>query len=364
MIAATLTAYFIVPLFGVLMCTAPAVTRRTVQFGVRVPPGHVDAAVIRRERRAYQWRTAVVAVSCTAIAIIVRADGSRWLPRVVLLVEAAADLGCYWLARKRIATVKTAENWFAGLQQTVATDTSWRTQPQRFPIRWLTPAIAVIAATVIIGIARYPGLPSRLATGLVTPTTHRVPKSPVSAFSVVIAQVYVTGMWTGLLMLVYRSRPDIDSADPAASLRSYRRLLTAFARAALTLLALLDVSLLLVGLQQWRVYRLAGAAAALPLLPFVAGVLILVIAAVWAGRARLHSGDQRPGPAAGSDRDDDRLWKAGLFYVNRNDPAIVVPARFGVSWTLNLGNRAAWLIIAGIIAVPAGLEVIGIAAGR
>jgi hypothetical protein len=36
--AAPLTGSFAVPLFGVLMCTAPAVTRPTVQFGVRVPP--------------------------------------------------------------------------------------------------------------------------------------------------------------------------------------------------------------------------------------------------------------------------------------------------------------------------------------
>ncbi len=65
----------------------------------------------------------------------------------------------------------------------------------------------------------------------------------------------------------------------------------------------------------------------------------------------------------GTDRDDDRFWKAGLLYVNRDDPAVVVGARFGVGWTLNLGNAAAWLIIAGIVATPAGLAVIEAAAG-
>jgi uncharacterized membrane protein len=41
----------------------------------------------------------------------------------------------------------------------------------------------------------------------------------------------------------------------------------------------------------------------------------------------------------------------------------VVPARIGVSWTLNLGNAAAWLVIAVIIATVAGLAVLRIAAG-
>jgi uncharacterized membrane protein len=61
--------------------------------------------------------------------------------------------------------------------------------------------------------------------------------------------------------------------------------------------------------------------------------------------------------------DDDRFWKAGLIYVNRTDPAIVVAARIGVGWTLNLGNPAAWLLIGVIIATVAGLAVIRIAAG-
>ena len=36
--------------------------------------------------------------------------------------------------------------------------------------------------------------------------------------------------------------------------------------------------------------------------------------------------------------DDDRFWKAGSIYVNRADPAVLVPKRFGVGWTVNLGN--------------------------
>jgi len=67
--------------------------------------------------------------------------------------------------------------------------------------------------------------------------------------------------------------------------------------------------------------------------------------------------------ATGTDRDDDRFWKSGLLYVNRDDPAVVVAARFGAGWTLNLGNPAAWLIIAGTVAVLAGLAVTGAAAG-
>ena len=357
-LAAEVTAAF----FGVLLCLAPAMTRPTVPFGVRVPPERARATVIRQQRRAYYWRTAVVGACAIIVTVLLQGHISWWLGRIVLLAEVAADFGCYWLARKKITAVKTAEGWYAGRRQVVATDTSWRTDPPRFPLPWLVPALAVIAATVIIGVIRYPGLPPRLAAGL---GRHPVPKSPLSAFAIVFGQLYVTVLWTGLMLIVYRSRPDIEAADAAASTRRYRRFLSVFTRAVLVLLALVDLSLLLAALAKWEVYRLSGAGSVLPILPFAAGLLILAAVAWHSGQGGYRLvGEKGGGTAAGVDRDDDRFWKAGLVYVNRDDPAIMVGARFGVGWTFNLANPLAWLVLAGIIAAPLGLVLLGTTIGR
>jgi uncharacterized membrane protein len=357
-----LTGVIMVAFLGAMLCLAPAVTRPTVPFGVRVPPEHARATVIRRERHTYQWRTAAIGACCIVTAVLVHGHGhgSWWPARVVLLAELAADFGCYQIARRNIAAVKHAEHWYAGHRQVVATDTSWRTDPPRFPARWLMPALAVIAATVIAGVIRYPDLPARLAAGF---GHHSAPKSVVSAFAIVVGQVYVTLLWTGLMLIVYRSRPDIEAADPAASTRRYRRFLAACTRAILILLALVDLSLLLAALAEWQVYRPSGLASALPVLPFAAGLLILAVVTFRTGQGGSRLPGPGPGPAAGTDRDDDRFWKAGLIYLNRDDPAIMVGARFGVGWTFNVANPMAWLVIAGIIAAPAGLVAIAAATG-
>jgi uncharacterized membrane protein len=209
---------------------------------------------------------------------------------------------------------------------------------------------------------RYPDLPARVTAG-----GHLVPTSVVSVFAIVAAQIYVTVLWTGLMLIVYRSRPDIEAADAAGSTRRYRRFLAACTRAFLTLLALVDLTLLLAALRNWGVYRLSGVGSALPVLPFAVGLLVLTVVTfrVGQGGSRLPSDGDRGGygPAAGVDRDDDRFWKAGLIYVNRDDPAILVGARFGVGWTFNLANPMAWLVIAGIVATPAGLAALAAAAG-
>jgi len=46
------------------------------------------------------------------------------------------------------------------------------------------------------------------------------------------------------------------------------------------------------------------------------------------------------------DRTPDECWKWGLFYFNPGDPAIFVEKRFGVGYTINMGNVWGWVVMA------------------
>jgi uncharacterized membrane protein len=352
-----------VPIAGVLMVFAAVVSRRTSAFGVRIPyPERPTPPVIRRQRLLYLRRTTLVCVCATAIVLIAWGHGSWWFSRIVLAGEVVANLVCLRLARRNIIAVKNAEDWYAGLRQEVVTDTGWRENPPRFPVAWLLPALTVLVATLIIGILRYPHLPARLPRIGSGGGGPLVPKSPVAVFAVVIGQAYVIALWTWNLNLMYRARPEIEARDPAGSAARHRALLAATAKAILTLIALLNVTLLLVALRQWRLWMVP---AGLIVVPFLAGLIVLVVVLWRAARSwRYSAGAAGPAAAEGvADRDDDRFWKLGVAYVNKDDPAVVVAARFGIGWTLNWANPRAWLLIAGILAVPAGLAVIGLATG-
>jgi len=59
-------------------------------------------------------------------------------------------------------------------------------------------------------------------------------------------------------------------------------------------------------------------------------------------------------------RPRDEVWR-GIFYFNPNDPALLVPKRFGIGYTLNFGNPWCWAVVALIflmLALP--LMLIGI----
>jgi uncharacterized membrane protein len=178
-----------------------------------------------------------------------------------------------------------------------------------------------------------------------------VPKSSGAVFAIVVGQAYATALSSGIPRLAYRARPDIEARDPAGSAARQRAVRLALARAVLTLIALVNVTLLLVALRQWQLWHPSGTAEPLTLLPFALGFAALIVM-LWRARAVLSAAPADGAPDGIADRDDDRFWKGGIVYVNNGDPAVMVSARFGAGWTLNLGNPRAWMIVAAVIATP------------
>ena len=62
-------------------------------------------------------------------------------------------------------------------------------------------------------------------------------------------------------------------------------------------------------------------------------------------------------------RDDDRYWRGGFFYNNPDDPAVFVPKRFGLGWTINFGNPKGRLIFIGTLLLPLVLALLNLLAG-
>jgi len=48
---------------------------------------------------------------------------------------------------------------------------------------------------------------------------------------------------------------------------------------------------------------------------------------------------------------DNTHWVLGMFYVNRDDPSMIVEKRFGVGYTINFGNPKAVALMAVFVVV-------------
>jgi uncharacterized membrane protein len=70
-------------------------------------------------------------------------------------------------------------------------------------------------------------------------------------------------------------------------------------------------------------------------------------------RISYEYGRSRGDTEAIGDKTPDECWYAGgLFYFNREDPAILVEKRFGFGYTLNMARAESWMMMGVFLALP------------
>lgn len=90
------------------------------------------------------------------------------------------------------------------------------------------------------------------------------------------------------------------------------------------------------------------------LVGMLVAVLVLLVRLFRQARDR----DALPGESA----QEASHYRAGIFYVNRDDPRLTVPKRLGIGFTINFGQPLAWVIFAALVGLPALVAVlVGIA---
>jgi uncharacterized membrane protein len=328
----------------------PSINSLTVPFGVRVPAQRAHDPVVRRQTRIYRWRVLASGIVAAAIGVLTyRVTGEALTLMSPVLALVGLWYGCFILANHEIRAAKVAGGWYEGLRQGIAADTELRTDPPRFPWLWLAPALIVIVATVVIGVISYPSVPEMLAMhnnaeGMPDRLTA---KSISTAFSLIFVQIGMTVLLVGIAAaIVGSSRPDIDPAHPIGSARWHRQYVSLGAKMLLALVAAVDTGLLGLSLLMWT-GTVASWGPLVVVVPILAVVVLAVVVLARSNRAR-NGGEQDTGL---THRDDDKYWRGGLFYTNREDRALLVPRRFGLGWTLNFGNPQTAILLAGVVAL-------------
>ncbi|HVT15699.1 MAG TPA: DUF5808 domain-containing protein [Thermoanaerobaculia bacterium] len=355
----------ILVLVAVLAYLTPGLTRPDLFFAVTVPAsfrGTPEARDILRRYRAWVVIHSLIALGLGAG--LARINGLAGMLAGIGLQQAGWFLA-YYRARRRVTlhatpptTIREAElrprtarlpgGWvlqigpFAALlAAAVYLRSRWADLPERFPVhwgldgqpdRWATRSLAAVDGPLLIGAVVSASLvvlswlllrQSRQIRpgGLAGLAEHRFRHA---VLSVLLACEYLLALiftWTSLVPLsanVATRQGPAQPGEPAVS-----------APLVLTLLFVVAVAAILIRLGQGGT-RLAGA-----------------------------TGGRRQPPGAGpvGDRSPDRCWKAGVIYVNPDDPALFVEKRFGLGYTMNFGRPAAWVILALFLLVPLALSV-------
>jgi uncharacterized membrane protein len=237
--------------------------------------------------------------------------------REAVLVPRQVSLPGGWLAQVGPFLILAAVCVCLGL--------NWNRIPARIPIHWGAD-----------------GLPNGWAA-----------KSPASVYGIAVIGALVCLLLAGLAWALPRGVRRIQSSGAGA--RREARFVHA-------------VSLFLLGTEYWLVL-LMGLLSLVALRPdpqaplhafwpillgetLVVGTVFVIAYRMGQGGWRLggtsETSDADNAPPVG-DRTPDECWKLGLFYFNRNDPALWVEKRFGIGWTVNMANPRSWLVVGAIV---------------
>ncbi len=356
---------FIIAAIAVILI--PVYTRKELHFGVRIPPEHTNDPEINSMRRGYIiWMSAIFLVVLVAGVLFYLAMPRRTMLLILYqpITLLAAQFFVYLPFWRKSLHLKKEKSWrvsFIGVSGIGASGNGGRGNLREMPYGWYIASSAICLLSVMISLWYYPQLPDILIKhwdinmqpdAWAPKTIGGVIAMPIVAFAMVLLML-------GSNVLLYCSKLQVSAENPVLSLaqhRIYRRLISH----ALGLDALVLAILFLILLPQTLnlVTPDAGSFGVIIFVFTVAMCLPPILISVKAGQAgcklhpnlsedEIHKGESlalKVIPSEFIDRSDDRFWKLGLFYYNKNDPSLIVEDRFGSNGGLNYARPVAVLI--------------------
>lgn len=329
---------FSVVLPAALLLALPKMLAPSAPFGVFIPAEHLQHPQLRQVRRRYYGSVSLAGLVALAVLAAWRTELALVL---VSLLEMVALLACFFVAHRSVRALKRANSWqqpAAQPQAVIFTGSA----PRPLSNWWLLGYVLVLALSIGLAVWVYPHLPDQviLQTDLRGEVTNTAEKSwrVVVIWPLTVAFVALLG--AAIHWLLANVKPTIlDRERPAASLLAqtvYYRNMTAALHVMMLLcclgMAIIPLELARLLSEQLLLVLIFGGIGI--------GIALLVINQLVAGDLGLKylgAGNALPG----SSNRDEQFWRGGMIYVNRDDPALVVPKLFGIGCTLNFGHPAA-----------------------
>ena len=346
-----MSAFFIsiMILTGLLFYILPRLTRPTIYFAVTVPPDFRDSDAGRATLATYRGH--IIIHTLVAIVLVLVALNFKMVSVLILgiLWQEVGAVAAFLRARKQVMPRGVTSNAMPEADSAVA--------PMPLPGGWLMQAgpFLLLAATGFWLRSNWDQIPERF------PVHWGFDGRPNGWATRSVAGVYgplVMGfaVCAGLFLLNYgiaaMTRRIRLSAGPGEMEHRFRHLMLCILVALEYFIALLFSW---IGLFALRAGKSMPSPALLLTVSVGFFVLILfILVRIGQGGSRLAAaGGGEPVPIG--DGTLDRHWKAGLFYVNRDDPAVFVEKRFGIGYTMNFARPLSWIILILLVGIPLAL---------
>lgn len=349
----SVTAAFAFPilLVGALFYWMPRLTRPDLYFAVTVPSGFRDTAEGRQIMRRYRLQIALSSLGALGLVAVGGWRGWTLLMAAAILVQLGGFYPTFLAARNRVKPHRG--------QPSSVREASLFSRSAHLPGGWPAQAgpFVLLAVAALYLNRRWADIPPRFPIhwGLNGHADNFATRTPAGVYGTLVMGALMCLLFGGLAYALLRwSRPVRRGGAPGVAEEGFRRSTVGVLVATQWFLAILLGWISVSSPFASPAHDPPGAWAVVGLIiAFVAGVIVVFVRKGQGGTRTMQTasasilGLEEEGRPVG-DRTADRYWKAGMFYVNRDDPAIFVEKRFGIGYTVNFGRRLAWAILAAL----------------
>ena len=348
--------YFLIILFlftSLILAFIPYLTRKTENFGVSIPASLYDRDDFKAMRKKYMLTLLIVGIFLATVLFILVPLLSQSVMYIVytiiLLAYIVAAFILYLPFHFKMKQLKAIDNWQEDRKQSFVVDIKFRQEKLIYSNWWFLTSLIIIIATITATLILYDHIPDKIPmhTDISGNVTYEA-KSIGNLLFLPGTQVFMLIVFICINFVIKNSKQQVSAENPEKSKQQniiFRRRWSAYLiwTAALTqiLIMFLQLTLIFPTLLTYENTVL-----------FTITIIIITTTLILAlttgqGGSRVKVGERSNENAI--DRDDDRYWKLGQFYFNKNDPAIFIEKRLGVGWTNNWAHPASWTVIGVII---------------
>lgn len=360
----------VIPIFVfllVLQIYMPKLVRKDIFFGVRIPEDEINNDELKDIYKSYVKNlllsNIVVIILVSVLLVNIESETIAGISIFGILI---VDYLIYYMAHKKTKEVKKKLNLGKEKKQYVVVDTRFtasnRGKLLASPV-WFILAIIIVGFNVYLTLKYYTDAPAQIPirwdfSGNVTAYTE---KSLISLMFMPLMQVIMVFV----LFFVYKSsawaKQQISVVNPEESKERSRIFRLRTSRFVVVVMMSIIIHMTIINLTILQIIEQSPIITIITTAAIYIVILITTIYYVFTtgqGGSRIKFSDYKDKNNV-ADRDDDKYWKMGVFYVNKNDPSIFVEKRFGIGFTINFGNP--WGIVSMIGTI--GVIILGVVFG-
>ena len=335
----------------------PYVTRKTELFGVSMPSSQNGLPELRKMRRSFLCWSLIFGAVMSFLSVAAIQFLSEFWSMVVytslIFVYLFAYFFLYLFYHKKMKLFKSNQDWSSSEASLVVDINPGK---DTFSPAWLLTYPVIAAATIFATYLIWPLVPDKIPMNydMAGNAVSWAQKNWKTALFMLVFQWFTMLVFAVAYIVPRIAKRQIDAANPETSRKQgkqFRRVMSGS-----LVFGGMVMGIFFGACQIMMLLAVNGTVAVWACL----GLMFLVFLLMGFMMFKVGQGGSRVKASASSDHpggniDDDKYWKLGMFYYNKNDPAVFVEKRFGIGYTNNWARPLSWILLIGLLVVTAGI---------